>query len=130
MKFLPLATMTLTCLAVAFAQNAPTPPKRIYIEQYLRSGAIATVNCSSPGNCVGTGSGLERNISLEATKGFTKNCPVVTVTDNRDAADYLLKINLGSSTLYSKNGDVAYISPARVRVANLVKDVCNYVKDH
>jgi hypothetical protein len=130
MKLLALVGSLFVCLAVAFAQNAAAPSKRIYIEEYLRSGAVASVSCSSPGNCVGTGSGLERNISLEATKGFTKSCPVVTVTDNRDAADYVLKINPGSSTLYKQNGDVAYISPARVRVSNLVKDVCNYVKDH
>ena len=58
---------------------------------------------------------------------FMKSCPAVTVTDNREAADFVLRINGGSSTLFKQNGDVAYVSPAKFRVSNLVKDVCGYI---
>ena len=71
-----------------------------------------------------------RNISLEATDGFMKNCPVVTVTDDKDAADYILRPNKGSSTLYNKNGDVVYVSHAKGKVSSLVKDVCGYIQSH
>jgi len=117
-------------LSLIAAAPALAASRRIYIEEYLRSGAIASVNCSTPGSCVGVAGASRRNVSLEATKGFTKNCPAVTVTDNRQAADYTLRINPGSSTLYKQDGDVAYISPAKVKVSNLVKDVCDYVKAH
>lgn len=108
-------------------QNSATPPKRIYIEPYFFTpGAVA----SSTGN-VAVAAGLPaRNLALEATKGFVKSCPLVAATDNREAADYVLKISPGSSVLYKQNGDVAYISPAKRRVSNLVKDVCDYVKEH
>jgi len=59
-----------------------------------------------------------------------KNCPVVTVTDDKDAADYILRPNKGSSTLYKKNGDVVYVSHAKVKVSSLVKDVCGYIQSH
>jgi hypothetical protein len=49
------------------------------------------------------------------------------VTDNREGADYVLRINGGSSTLYKQNGDVAYVSPEKFKISNLVKDVCNFV---
>jgi hypothetical protein len=83
MKLLALMVILVTSLVAVFAQDSQTPSKRIYIEEYLRSGAIRSVNCATPGNCVGTTTGLRRDISLEATKGFAKNCPVVSVTDNR-----------------------------------------------
>ena len=67
---------------------------------------------------------------MEATDGFMKRCPAVTVTSDKDAADYILRPNKGSSTLYKKNGDVAYVSHAKVKVSNLVKDVCGYIEAH
>src|SRR6266851_4123047 len=45
-------------------------------------------------------------------------------------ADYILRPNKGSSTLYKKNGDVVYVSHAKVKVSNLVKDVCGYIQSH
>ena len=48
-----------------------------------------------------------RNVSLQVTRELMKTCHWVTVTDNRDAADYVLRISPGSSILYQQNGDVA-----------------------
>ena len=71
------------------------------------------------------------NVSLEVTQEVIKHCPsVITVTDNREAADYILRIAAGKSTLYERNGDVAYISPAKYKVSNLAKDVCNFATSH
>ena len=106
------------------------PTKRIFIEEYIIGGAVGSAHSDAYGNTYGSASTVGRNISLEATDGFIKNCPAVTVTDDRDAADYVLKPNKGSSTLYKKNGDVVYVSHAKVKVSNLVKDVCGYIKAH
>ena len=57
-----------------------------------------------------------------------KRCPsILAVTDNREAADYDLRISPGSSTLYKQNGDVAYQSPAKFRITSLAKDICGFV---
>ena len=50
----------------------------------------------------GSAAAVGRNISLEATDGFIKSCPAVTVTSDKDEADYILRPNKGSSTLYKK----------------------------
>ncbi len=112
------------------AASSKTPtPRRLYIEQRIMRGATGSITCTN-GNCNGSSVELSRNLSLQATKGFVKSCPAVTITDNREAADYVLQIDRGDSTLYAKNGDVAYISPAKFKVSNLVKDVCSYITNH
>jgi len=90
-----------------------------------------SVHCDTYGNCYGDQGTRTVNVSLEVTREIMKKCPTaVTVTDNHDAADFDLRISPGSSTLYKQNGDVAYTSPARFRVSNLAKDVCEYIASH
>jgi hypothetical protein len=108
----------------------PEPTKRLFIADYVINGAVGSAHTDSSGNTYGSAAAVGRNISLEATNGFMKNCPAVTVTNDRDAADYILRPNKGSSTLYKKNGDVVYVSHAKVKVSNLVKDVCGYIQSH
>jgi hypothetical protein len=111
-------------------QPPATPStKRLFIADYIITGVFGSAQ-SSNGSTVGGATVVGRNISLEATDGFMKNCPAVTVTGDKDAADYILRPNKGSSTLYKKNGDVAYVSHAKVKVSNLVKDVCGYIQAH
>ncbi len=110
------------------AQRDNPATKRIYIEERIKTTTGTHIHCDDYGNCYGHDTTHTRNVSLEATQGFVKSCPAVTVTDNREAADYVLRIDTGHSTLYKQNGDVAYISPARFKVSNLVKDVCHYVQ--
>jgi hypothetical protein len=128
-------------LAMSSMAQAPTPKKsepkkpdlptkRLFIADYVISGVVGSAHTDSSGNAYGSAAGVGRNISLEATDGFMKNCPAVTVTNDRDAADYILRPNKGSSTLYEKNGDVVYVSHAKVKVSNLVKDVCSYIQSH
>ena len=104
--------------------------KRLFITDYVISGAVGSAHTDSSGNTYGSGAGVGRNISLEATDGFMKNCPAVTVTNDSAGVDYILRPNKGSSTLYKKNGDVVYVSQAKVKVSNLVKDVCGYIQSH
>lgn len=113
------------------AKKAEAPPtKRLFIADYVISGAVGSAHSDAYGNTYGSATAVGRNISLEATDGFIKKCPAVTVTNDSSAADYVLRPNKGSSTLYKKNGDVAYVSHAKVRVSNLVKDVCSYIESH
>jgi len=117
-------------VSICCAQAVPSPnPKKIYIEEFVIRNSGAFVNCSS-GNCTGVGAVGNRNISLETTREILKHCPtILTVTDNRAVADYDLRISPGSSTLFKQNGDVAFVSPAKHRPANLAKDVCGFVSD-
>jgi len=138
-----LASSTLLLLFLAVSSMAqdpapqnseakkPDPPtKRLFIADYVIGGAVGSAHTDSTGNTYGSAAVVGRNISLEATEGFMKKCPAVTVTNDRDAADYILRPNKGSSTLYKKNGDVVYVSHAKVKVSNLVKDVCGYIQSH
>jgi len=122
--------VALLMAASAFAQTDALATKRLYIEERVKTTTGTSVNCDNYGNCYGHNTTHTRNVSLEATQGFVKSCPVVTVTDNREAAEYVLRIGTGNSTLYKRNGDVAYVSPAKFKVANLVKDVCSYIQAH
>jgi hypothetical protein len=105
------------------------PTKRLFIADYTITSAFGSAQ-TTPGSTYGSAEVVGRNISLEATDGFIKNCPAVTVTNDKDAADYILRPNKGSSTLYKKNGDVVYVSHAKMKVSNLVKDVCGYIQSH
>lgn len=104
--------------------------KRIFIGPYVIGGVVASTHADSSGNAYGSAGVVGRNITMEATGEFVKHCPVVTVTNDRGAADFILQPNKGSSTLYKQNGDVVYVSPAKVKVSNLVKDVCGYIQKH
>ena len=113
------------------AKQPDTPKtKRLFIADYVISGVVGSTHADSSGNAYGSAGVVGRNITLEATDDFMKHCPAVTVTNDRSAADYVLQPNKGSSTLYKKNGDVAYVSHAKVKVSNLVKDVCGYIQAH
>jgi hypothetical protein len=129
--FLAVSLMAQTPTPQKAESKKPDPPaKRLFIADYVLNGAVGSAHTDSSGNTYGSATAVGRNISLEATDGFMKDCPAVTVTNDRDAADYILRPNKGSSTLYKKNGDVVYVSHAKVKVSNLVKDVCGYIQSH
>ena len=60
---------------------------------------------------------------------FGKRCPIVSFTQNRDSAEFILQTQSGGSTLSNAKGDVLYVSPAKT-LGNMVKDVCTYVTQH
>lgn len=97
--------------AVTTAQNA----KRLYIEPHFTGENFVYY-------------GRVRDDALAMTKEVSKRCPgAITVTDSRFAADYVLRITRAASTLYQRDGDVAYVSPAW-RVTSLTKDLCAFVQ--
>jgi hypothetical protein len=113
---------------VSSAQHQAT---RLYVEERIKTAVGASTHCDAYGNCYGGANVRERNVSAELTRGVMEKCPqAITMTDNREAADYVLRIAPGSSTLYNAAGDAVYVSPTRFRVKNLAKDVCGYVQTH
>lgn len=109
----------------------PAQTKRLYVEERVKTTTGASVHCDNYGNCFAHQGAQSRNVSLELTRKIMEKCPsTITVTDNRDAADYDLRISPGSSTMFKQNGDVAYVSPTRFRVSNLAKDICAFVAAH
>jgi hypothetical protein len=72
------------------AKQPESPPtKKLFIADYIIGGAIGSAHTDTSGNTYGTAAVVGRNITLEATDGFMKKCPAVTVTSDRDAADYM-----------------------------------------
>ncbi len=131
MKIIAFLVLPIAFVMVAQTNNSAPTPKRIYIEDHIKTVSGASTHCDTYGNCYGTAGTHSRDVSLEVTRELVKKCPdLLTVTDTREAADYSLRISPGSSTLFKQNGDVAYISPTKFKVSNLAKDVCNYVHDH
>jgi hypothetical protein len=125
-----LSLFVSVCASLGSPQKSEANAKRLFIADYVINGAVGSAHTDSSGNTYGSAAAVGRNISLEATNGFMKNCPAVTVTNDSAGADYILRPNKGSSTLYRKNGDVVYVSHAKVKVSNLVKDVCGYIQSH
>lgn len=73
--------------------------------------------------------------SVEVMKAFTKQCPGVTVTSNRDKADYIVRfdheeaspitpITRGNKVaIFDKNDDLVFSSSTRL-LASAVKQAC------
>ena len=109
-------------------QTSSPASRRLYVEERIKTTSGTSVHCDSYGNCYGHNTSNSRNVSLEVTREVMKHCPeTITVTDNRDLENYVLRITPGASTLYKHDGDVAYISPTRWKTSNLAKDLCNFV---
>jgi len=123
----PVVLLLVVVGTIVVAQSSTT---HVYIEERVTKTTGVNVHCDTFGNCCGHNTSTTHNVSLQVTRELVKTVHEVTVTDNRDAADYVLRISPGNSTLSRRNGDVAYISPARFKVSNLAKDVCGYVEAH
>jgi hypothetical protein len=125
----PPPVMEAKVLAPAVAQQTSSASsKRLYVEERTKTTSGTSVHCDNYGNCYGHNTSHTRNVSLEVTREVVRHCPeAITVTDNRDVANYVLRITPGASTLYKQDGDVAYISPTRWKTSNLAKDLCIFV---
>ena len=102
-----LAVTAMLLATIAQAQSA-TSVKRLYIHEKVATVGGFGANCSY-GSCSGFGSASQWDYSLLAAKAFIKRCPdTLSITGNKDAADYSLKLSVRSSILYDKNGDMVY----------------------
>ena len=86
-------TGLLVLLGASFccAQTIPQPqPKRLYIEERIKTTTGNSVHCDTYGNCFGHEGTNSRNVSLEVTREVVKQCPsVLTVTDNRGSLNMI-----------------------------------------
>lgn len=123
-----IATIFTMAVVGPAQQHEDSGMKRLYIEERVKNESGGSAHCDKNGNCWGHNTSQTHNVSLDVTREVMKRCPsAITVTDNREAADYILRVSPGASTLYRQNGDAVYVSPTRWKASNLAKDVCNFV---
>ena len=127
-----LHTLALTIMlasTVTAQQNTASGTKKLYIEEHIETTTTRFVEPTDELGIYKTNDVITtRNISLTVSNDLMKQCSsVVTVTDNRDVADYVLHIAHGSSTLSRRDGTVAYTSKAKWKNSKLAKDVCMFV---
>ena len=60
---------------------------------------------------------------------FSKKCPTVVFTTDRETADLVLATQPGATSLADRKGDVLYVSPAKT-LKNMTKDICGYISAH
>jgi hypothetical protein len=128
-----LHTLALTIMlasTVTAQQNTAPGTKKLYIEEHIETTTTRYVEPKDNelGSFKTDDVTTTRNVSLSVTNDVMKQCSsLVSVTDNRDAADYVLHIVSGSSTLTRQDGSVAYTSKSKWKNSNLAKDVCKFV---
>ena len=128
-----LHTLALTIMLAATVtaqQNTAPGTKNLYIEKKIESSMTRYVEPrdNEMGRYKTTDVITTRDVSLRVTNDVMKQCPaLVSVTDNHDAADYVLHIAHGSSTLSRRDGSVAYISKSKWKNSKLAKDVCEFI---
>jgi hypothetical protein len=127
---LHVLVLTVMLASTLTAQQNPAPStKKLYIEEYIETTTwTSLVSKDEIGSFTNHETTSTRNISLLVKKDVMKQCPsLVTVTDNRDAANYVLHIVTDASTLSRPDGTVAYTSKAKWKNSKLAKDVCTFI---
>ena len=131
MRSTAMLVLGLILSPTTFAQDKP----RIYVtnsEAWSSSGGFGAVSGTGAGAMAG-GSSPQ---TVEVIDRFAKECPSLTVTSNRDAAEFVIlfdrdaaakaRTNLARAdkiAVFKKNGDLVYSGKTR-SVANAVKDAC------
>jgi hypothetical protein len=124
----------LLVFALSFVAAAQEKP-RVFVttsEAWQAVGGFGAVNGSGGGG-MAAGSSPQ---TVEVIDDFAKNCPAVTVTSNKDNADFIVlfdrdaaakaKTQLSKANkiaVFKKNGDLFY-SGKTIVVSNAVKDAC------
>jgi hypothetical protein len=124
--------LVLALASSAFAQDKP----RVYItdsDSWEASGGFAGGGVNGGGGIAGSGSGGARPQTAEIMKTFGERCSRVTVTINRDRADYIVILqHEGGKELFrkdnklavfEKNGDMILSNSTRT-LGNAVKEAC------
>ncbi len=112
--------MKLIVLAVFLWQAAPTH-HTIFVVDKVTERAEAHNTLGG----VGASSGEHHSAPVVMSE-FGKKCSIVTFTQDRSVADYILETQPGGSTLTDSKANVLYVSPAKT-LKNMVKDVCGFV---
>lgn len=135
--------LALTIHAQQGKSGASTPNKppsdgkiRVYVadsQSWQVSGGFGASN----GTAAGSESGGARPQTAEIIKTFNERCPEVTVTNNKDKANYavILDHEGGKSALarrnkmavFNRDGDAVFSDSTR-SLGNAVKDACEAIK--
>jgi hypothetical protein len=126
-----LTTLLLLCASMAIAQSKP----RVYVttsEAWQAVGGFGASNGTGAGG-VAAGSSPQ---TVEVINDFSKGCPEVIVTNNKDNADFIILFDRDAAgkaktqlarankiAVFRKNGDLVY-SGKTIVLSNSVKDAC------
>ncbi len=116
-----IASMT---LALLFMFEAAPAPRMVFVVDKVSQVGSARVS----GDTAHAQEG-EHHSAPVVMGEFSKKCPVVAFTKNKEAAEFILETQSGGSSLSNQNGDVLYVSPAKT-LKNMTKDVCGYIAAH
>jgi ABC-type phosphate transport system substrate-binding protein len=121
--------------AAAFAQDKP----RVYItdsDSWQTSGGFSGGGADGVGAVAGSSSGGARPQTAEIMKTFGEKCPGVTVTINRERADYIVILQHEGGkeffqkdnkvAVFNKEGDMVLSNSSR-SLGNAVKEACGRV---
>jgi hypothetical protein len=119
--------------ALAGAQDNKT---RVFItdsDSWQTSGGFAGAGAGGVGGIAGSSSGGARPQTAEIMKTFAERCPQVTVTINREKADYIVILEHEGGkdliqrdnkfAIFDKEGDMIRSGSTR-SLGNAVKDAC------
>ena len=135
-SFLVLAWLALALLALAQKPQVQDRP-RVYLtdrDSWKESGWIVASNRHASGAV----SGRIVREHIESVKTFNRACPDVTITENKEKADFALvwdRTNWNETAwtghqnnlaLYKRNGDLVW-SGASHRMTTAAKDACKAV---
>ena len=127
--------LTITA-GIALAQDKP----RVFItdsDSWEASGGFAGASADGSGGITGSSSGGARPQTAEIMKTFGERCPAVTVTINRERADFIVILEHEGGkgfvrkdnkvAVFNKEGDMVHSGSTR-SLGNSVKDVCDVVR--
>jgi hypothetical protein len=136
-----MRTMVLVVMA-AFTVLAESPVEksdnktRVFVtdsDSWQTSGGFAGASAGGNGGVVGSSSGGARPQTAEIMKTFAQRCPQITITINREKADYIvileheggkdLILRDNKFALFNKDGDMIQSGSTR-SLGNAVKDAC------
>jgi hypothetical protein len=114
--------------------GAPVPKPRIFITETTAAQAAADATVGdAKGSLALTGGSSPQNV--EVIRAFTRYCPGVVVTANRDKADYLVQfdheainpttpfVHGNKVAVFDKNEDLIYSNSTRI-LKSAVKGAC------
>ena len=130
------AKLVCSTLAVAVAFGAPVPKARIYITESSVSHGSADASGQVNGSLAFTGGSSPQ--SVEVIKEFSRRCPGVIITADRNKAEYVVRLDhdaISPTTpfvhgnkiaVFNKDEDLLYSNATRT-LKSAVKDACTAI---
>jgi len=136
-KHVFLLALCLTLAGVcAYAQQPEKQKIRVFVtdsQSWEMSGGFGATSNAAAGHVAGGA----RPQTAEIIKTFSERCPEITVTNNREKADYIVLLDheggkgvlrhRNKIALFNRDGD-AIFSHSTLSLGNSVKDACEAIK--